>query len=673
MIPYVNATNLPMPAGRGVNPGVGPENEGAAFPDFLSTVMAAENRPETGPAPYAVNEKTITNNGQSFRKKVLEKAIDRKAAVETSQIPKKTKQQTTEEVTGNQDKKAAKTSGDAKDAKSFAKQSSVAKTEKEAVASRETAEKFSQSNGAPNQSGSDDSRLNSAQIRSTVNEEGMLKTTNAEKGDTTASEQSRAQMEPQAARYSENGEMKTFTNSSKQLQNEATVPKLTEMPPNTGREMESKSIGASESAAKQLESQSKETQIPHTDMSKLKVELLNESKPKQMTANVNLKEEPALKTTANTENLRNQTPDQTRMNNTTETRSFQQMQQNASAGLSETEYRGGPGKLNSAVSAAEKNDPQILNTNQLSRELAAKQAIESLLGRENVGNMKMKTVFSAQPQADTEANNGEKQIRQEKDEPVKVNISRNTVMAAMSSLNRETNAARPEENISRQTNAKDSQSESPKIVEAQTGANSGSSENTNQESAYSQGKSAAQNPFTEMNGKTMPIFSEKMDTAAIFGNRFASQIHEMEQATRTSMVERITQNIVTAAASRITYARLTVNAQELGQIQIRYEENSAKIQKVTLLMESESAKQMIQKQIPQILENMRSKGVFLENIETRVNDGRDNAFAEKRFYDRQQYQARRQQSEQFQKNAENPISEQLVIRKFGYNTIEYTA
>jgi hypothetical protein len=669
MIPYVNATNLPMPAGRGVNPGSGPENEGAAFPDFLSAVMAAENRPTTGPAPRAVNEKAISDNGPSSHEKALEKPIDRKAAAETSQNPEKAKQQTAEEVTENQDKKAAKMSGEAKDANSSVEQSSVAKTEKEAAAGRETAEKNSQSNGAPNQSGSEDGKLISAQIRSTVSEEGMLKTINAEKGDANALKQPQSQMELQAARHFDNGDVKTFTNSGNQLQNETTVPKLTEMPANTGREMDNKSIGASELIAKQ--SQSTETQIPQTEMKKLKGELLTESMPKQMTGNENLKEQPALKITAESENLRNQTPDQNRMNNTTENRSFQQMQQNASVGLSETENRGGSEKTNPAVPTAEKNEPQSLNQNPLLRENTAKQLAETLLVRDAAG--KMKTVVSAQPQPEADANNGEKQIRLEKDEPVKVSISRNAVMAAMSSANREINAARPEENISRQINAKDTQSETPKTIEAQTGANSGNSENGNQESAYSQGKNAAQNPFTDMNGKIIPIMSDKMDTTAIFGNRFASQVHEMEQTTRTSMVERITQSIVTAAASRITHARLTFNAQELGQIQIRYEENSANIQKVTLLMESESAKQIIQKQIPQILENMQSKGVFLENIETRVNDGRDNAFAEKRFYDRQQNQGRRTQSNPFQKSAENPISEQVVIRQFGYNTIEYTA
>ncbi len=686
MIPYVNATSLPMPAGSGVKPGSGPENEGAAFPELLSAAMSAESRPPVEARPQIVHEKPVHAKGNASGQKQSD-TNGLKTEADFSQKPEASKQQVRDEVTNTQSSKAVKTSGEAQTAASSADTASEAKTadksadtaseaktENASTHSQESTEKSSQTNGNLTQSAAGEAESKSVHARSTGTEEVLLKNINAEKGENSAlKQQPLSQAQLHTAKQAENSEIKGFSQNGSQPQTETTVPKSTETAAVSQLQTESKTSDASElpSRKSEIRTEPVNTQLSPTEMKTLKSQLLSGESQKEPAAISNLKEQPMTKIPPG-EILRNQTPDQNRITNTTENRSFQQMQQNTSAGLSENGNRSGSENSRSADINADKKGPQALNQNPLMREDSAKQLAETLLVRGAAGKIKMKTVISSQPQAEANVNNGEKQIGPEKSESAKLTISRNDVMAAVSSANREINA-RPEENISRQNNAKESEAEPQKRIEVQNGANSASSENANQESAFSQGKNAPQNPSSELSGKAMPLFSDKMDIASIFGNRFASQIHEMEQTARTSTVERVTQTIATASASRITHAQISVNGKELGQIQIRYEENSANIQKVTLLMESETAKQSIQKQIPQILENLQAKGISLENIETRVNDGRDNASAEKRFYERQQFQARREQNAQFQKSAENPISEQVVIRQFGYNTIEYTA
>ena len=163
----------------------------------------------------------------------------------------------------------------------------------------------------------------------------------------------------------------------------------------------------------------------------------------------------------------------------------------------------------------------------------------------------------------------------------------------------------------------------------------------------------------------LPLFSvERLDAI----NQLSTSFVNLSGVSMTNMIQKISQFVFNSVSKQHLQTKLTIDGGRFGSMEIQYTNDSSDKQ-ITIVVETEAARDAIQKLVPVINENLDQKGVEPSSIDVQVNCGQHSQTQEK------------EQRGYFAEDAQNALGDELVIedglniaiKDYGYNTIEVLA
>ncbi|MCK4448211.1 MAG: flagellar hook-length control protein FliK, partial [Candidatus Marinimicrobia bacterium] len=134
------------------------------------------------------------------------------------------------------------------------------------------------------------------------------------------------------------------------------------------------------------------------------------------------------------------------------------------------------------------------------------------------------------------------------------------------------------------------------------------------------------------------------------------------------VVQKITQIIFQSHEKQISEMSFIIDGKQLGSLEIKFTQDSIGNQ-ATIIVESETIRNLIEKVLPIINENLSQKGMALNSLEVQVGDfGKSKMQDEKHKRYSEKYRASNIKDE-----IEDKINQIIAIRDYGYNTIEVLA
>jgi len=171
------------------------------------------------------------------------------------------------------------------------------------------------------------------------------------------------------------------------------------------------------------------------------------------------------------------------------------------------------------------------------------------------------------------------------------------------------------------------------------------------------------------------VTDSKHVTLASFGgerfdaiNQLALSFGNLFGVSMTKMIQKITQFIFKSVSTQNTQTKLTIDGGRLGSMEIQYSSESSEKQ-ITIVVETEAARDAIKKLVPEINENLDQKGVKPSSIDVQVSN------------DQQKQTHEKDQTAKLEKVAPNRHEDELAtvtglniaMKDYGYNTIEVLA
>ncbi|MBN2280473.1 MAG: flagellar hook-length control protein FliK [Candidatus Marinimicrobia bacterium] len=133
------------------------------------------------------------------------------------------------------------------------------------------------------------------------------------------------------------------------------------------------------------------------------------------------------------------------------------------------------------------------------------------------------------------------------------------------------------------------------------------------------------------------------------------------------LIYKIERMVSNASINRLSNASFTIDGKEYGKIEIKLKQDTKEDQGV-ILVETQAAKDQIQKILPQIHENLQQKGSSITAINVEINNQKEGG--ESRFSGKQQRKKQSSFKNDYTVNIEKPGK---TTRSYGYNTMEVLA
>ncbi|MDP8237826.1 MAG: hypothetical protein P9X24_01935 [Candidatus Hatepunaea meridiana] len=170
-----------------------------------------------------------------------------------------------------------------------------------------------------------------------------------------------------------------------------------------------------------------------------------------------------------------------------------------------------------------------------------------------------------------------------------------------------------------------------------------------------------------LNSKQITI-SPLLETSPDMINRFPLSFNNLSGVSLTKMIHRITQIIYQSITKQYTQTNLKIDGGRLGPLQIQFTREISDKQ-ITVVVETEAAREAVQKLVPVISENLVQKGVNLSSLEVQVGNHKHN----KTKKDEQEELMGKDTPTQPEDEIINTDGLNIAVKDYGYNTIEILA
>lgn len=290
---------------------------------------------------------------------------------------------------------------------------------------------------------------------------------------------------------------------------------------------------------------------------------------------------------------------------------------------------------------------------------------------------------------DSKINTLNKNIGKENVQPLKTKVEESITSTEKSEITAEVSTTLTDKTVNTKSNTNEIKTENQyvKAVESEkgeSGASEDSSFSENSDSFQNEQKTLYNNHESEKKSSVLESFdeklveqeSDKLDKINPLQEVDANKKIEVQQTENKTfstvdlkeVIYKIERMISNAAINRINNPSFTIDAKELGKMEIKVKQENKEEQGV-ILVENNDIKQELEKHIPDIQENLQQKGVSISAINVEVNSGNENSAGRKKFTNKQNKKIGDVTSHQ----VSTVETRTIKTKSYGYNTMEVLA